>query len=141
MPAKPETRLVWQRIREHLKPLHAQRIESECTPGFPDVEFIGGTLELKYEDHWPKRDTTNLNVRSLSKNPNQRAWWKKRASMGGNVWVLLRVEKDWLLFEGEVAAEVLCNCTKDELFEHAHSAWMGKLNGKQLCQTLSQVNH
>lgn len=141
MPPKPENRLVWQRIREHLKPLHAQRIESDCTPAFPDVEFIGGTLELKYEPSWPVRPSTKLNVKSLSKNPRQRAWWKKRSSMGGNVWVLLRVEKDWLLFQGDVAADVICNATKDELFENAHTSWVGKLNGKKLCAVLRKQTY
>lgn len=135
--AGPETRLVWNRIRKHLKPLHPQRIESFCTPGFPDVEMVGCTLELKYEKNWPKRESTKLNVDSLTKNPNQRGWWRKREKQGGRCFVLLRVADDWLLFWGVDAADYICYSTKLELEAVAIKVWHNNLEGTELCKILN----
>lgn len=136
MPAKPETVKVWRVIKKYLLELDPQRIESDCTPAFPDVEYVGGTVELKYEKAWPKRPTTNLNVKSLTKNPKQRVWWKRRARKGGRVFVLLRVADDWLLFHGVDAAEFLCYSTQSQLLEIAIKCWGKKLKGEELCLIL-----
>lgn len=137
----PETRLVWQVVRPHLKRLHAQRIESPITPSFPDVEYVGGTVELKYEKEWPKRSTTNLNVKSVKRNPRQRNWWKRRCSSGGRCFVLLRVADDWLLFWGMDASELLCYSNKLKLIERAIKHWEKRINGEELCQILSQFRN
>ena len=44
-----------------LKTLDAMAVENRVKPGTPDVEFIGGWVELKYMSKWPKN--TDLIVR------------------------------------------------------------------------------
>lgn len=134
---KPETKFVWERIRDHLKPLDAKRIEG--TPGFPDVEMIGCLLELKYAPAWPVRETTHLKLNSLKDDPRgkrQRNFWRRRVRKGGRCFVLLRVANDWLLFRGVDAAEKLCYSTKSELMHAAVRVWSGRLKGDELCQIL-----
>jgi hypothetical protein len=139
VPAKPETRLVWRPLKRSkcLLPLDAQRVENDCVMGYPDVEMIGCTMELKYEPKYPKRPTTKVNIKSLTKNPAQRAWWERRARKGGRVYVLLRIEDDWLIFDGVTASKCLCYSTKSELFEKAIRVWEKRLKGNELCQILS----
>ncbi len=89
--------------------------------GIPDVNYIYGWIELKSVSQWPKRGGP-LPVPHYK--PEQRVWGMKRWLAGGLSWVLLRVEKegDWLLFQGNVACEVLGRSTKDNLFAAARTS-------------------
>lgn len=126
---------MWDTIRPHLAPLDPQRIESPCTPGVPDVEFIGGWMELKEIDK-PKRKMPILKVPKYVQ--DQRVWAVRRARAGGAVWFLIKVGKEWWLFKGEVAAEIVGRRSYDETWAAAHKVWYNSINGKELYQCLTQ---
>ena len=53
---------LWDMIRKPLRPLDPQRVENSCGKGTPDVNYVGGWLELKQQDNWPKRPTTKVRL-------------------------------------------------------------------------------
>ena len=75
-------------------------------PGYPDIEFVGGHIELKYVPAYPKRKYITP-IRCAHFTPIQRAWIRRRAKYGGRVFVLIRVEDDWFLLPGSKAANHL----------------------------------
>lgn len=95
-----------QSLVELLRPLDAYAVENPCVPGMPDVEFVGGWVELKYVPAWPKRKYITV-VRIPHFTPIQRAWIRRRAKYGGRVFVVLRVEDDWFVLPGAPAANHL----------------------------------
>jgi hypothetical protein len=109
------------RVTHALRPLDAIAVENAVLPGTPDVEFIGGWVELKSADRWPARAETPLRLEHFS--PEQRAWLRRRCRRGGNAWLLLRVGTEWLLFPGETAAAILGTATKAELLAAARRFW------------------
>lgn len=92
-------------------------VENPIMIGFPDVEFIGGTMELKQADHWPARSTTPLRLDHYSK--EQRVWHTRRWTKGGNITVLVQVGSEYLLFTGIVAASILGHVPESELKREA----------------------
>lgn len=85
--------------------LDARPVENPVDPGFPDVEYIGGTLELKAVDAWPKRADTPLRLDHYTL--EQRIWHERRHHRGGRIHVLLQVGREFLLFRGADAARHL----------------------------------
>jgi len=93
----PPEQNLWKWFRNEVKPLiaagdlHICRIENLVGSGYPDVEgcYIGRAfhLELKAAPR-PKRPTTAIKVIFQ---PRQVPWLRKRWSVGGNCWVLLRI--------------------------------------------------
>lgn len=109
------------RVTHALRKLDAIAVENGVLPGTPDVEFIGGWLELKSAERWPTKADTPLHVPHFTK--EQRAWLRRRCRRGGNAWLLLRVRTEWLLFPGDVAADILGTATKAELLTAARRHW------------------
>ncbi len=105
-------------------------------PGTPDIAFIYGWIELKDVDKWPVHDYTPLRIRHFT--PQQRVWIARHAKRGGNVWVLLRINSDWLLFEGTVAATHLGYRTQKELRALAARTWNKRLNEEELIALVSR---
>ena len=101
--------------------LDARPVENPVDPGFPDVEYIGGTLELKAVDAWPKRESTPLRLDHYTK--EQRIWHERRAHKGGRIHVLLQVGPEFLLFHGPVAANHLGEEPRDRLYTLASCRW------------------
>jgi hypothetical protein len=86
--------------------LDAYAVENPMVPGMPDVEFVGGWVELKYVPNYPKRKyITPIRIDHFT--PIQRAWIRRRAKYGGRVFVVLRVEDDWFVLPGAKAANHL----------------------------------
>lgn len=87
--------------------LDAVSVENPACPGTPDVNYIGGWVELKYAVDWPARDDTPLRLDHFT--PQQRCWLRRRWHFGGNVWLCLQVSKTrhWIVFDGETAAKHL----------------------------------
>lgn len=108
-------------LRSHvvaaLKPLDARPVENPVDPGFPDVEFVGGTIELKKLEHWPVRAETPVKLDHYTQ--QQRVWHTRRWTKGGNVTLLLQVESEYLLFTGIVAATILGHVPQAELRREA----------------------
>lgn len=109
------------RVLHALKPLDAQAIENALFAGVPDVEFIGGWIELKALTDWPKRPDTLVRIEHFTM--EQRHWLRRRVRRGGKAWLLLRVGKEWLLFPGDKAADIIGTLTRAQLVEAALFYW------------------
>ena len=117
-----------------LKPLDAVSVENAVRSGTPDINFIEGWVELKWVANWPVRDQTVLKVEHFT--PQQRVWIMRRAIAGGNIWVLLRVEKEWLLLPGLWASRNLGKATKNQLLLAVAGYWKARLDPKELVAML-----
>ncbi len=123
-----------------LKELNADpmAVENPACPGTPDVNFIVNHhnsylehwIELKKITLWPKRAETIVQVPHFV--PQQRIWLKQRALCGGNVWVLLQVGKEWILFHGYDAANHLGKVSRAELYKVSTAYWPRAPNADQL---------
>lgn len=106
-----------RKIRKILAPLDAMRVENPCLPGTPDIEFIGGWVELKKLDEWPKRATTPVRLPHFT--PQQRLWLTRRTEKGGLSLLLLQVSREYLLLYGDQAATLIGQANQAELREAA----------------------
>lgn len=119
-----------KRVVRALRPLHAISVENGCGVGTPDVNYADGWIELKVLEDWPARDDTVVRVDLFTK--EQRMWHRARAASGGTTWVLLKVDRDWLLFEGRVAAESLGFLARPGLISISRAAWFDHLDEMDL---------
>lgn len=101
--------------------LDARPVENLCDTGYPDVEYIGGTLELKAADAWPKREATPLRIDHYT--TEQRVWHERRSAKGGRIHVLLQVGREFLLFHGVDAAARLGHVPRAELVAMSVAHW------------------
>jgi len=131
-------RALSNRVMKILKPLDAVRIENMCGKGTPDVNYIGGWIELKQQDKWPKRATTKVRL-DHDLTLEQRIWLERRAERGGTTWVLLQVQRDYLLFTGPVAAQVIGHTTREELCDAAYRVWTNVEFKRDLLACLQQA--
>jgi len=90
------------RVMRALDGLHPVAVENRAAPGTPDVNYVGGWLELKWLRSWPSRAATPVRVAHF--NMQQRLWHLRRRDAGGKTWVLLQCRREWFLFDGAVAA-------------------------------------
>lgn len=120
-----------------LRALDAGAVENRVEVGTPDVQFIGGWMELKWLDRWPSIKSDEI-VRLRHYTQEQRNWARRRKRRGGACWLLLHAGRDWLLFDGEVAAEHVGRCTKAQLFELAERVWRGALHRREFLEHVSR---
>lgn len=129
---------------------HAERVENRCCLGMPDVNWacsippepqLGipnvraeGWIELKELKAWPKRPETVVHIEHYTQ--DQRIWARTRAMAGGNVTLLLKVKREWLLFDGTRASHVVGLCDKQTLFRNASAFWFKGLDGDGLKRQL-----
>lgn len=111
-----------QRVVRALKSLDAISVENPAYPGTPDVNYIGGWLELKWKRHWPKGADTPLRMPHFT--PQQRVWLTRRARKGGTALVLLQVGQEYLLLLPDDAADFLGNSPRWRLRKLA--IWSGE---------------
>ena len=118
---------------------HAVRVENAIESGTPDanVSFDGyeGWIELKHLDAWPTRSEAIVQVRKFT--PQQRLWLDRRFRINGSAHLLMRVGDDWLLFDGDVAAEHLGKVARSRLEEVATMVWSGKIDTDELKSALT----
>lgn len=117
--------------------LDAVRVENPAGPGTPDVNYIEGWIENKWVRRWPKRADTVVRLDHFT--PQQRVWLLRRSQRGGRVHLLLKVEETWLLFRGDVAAEVVGRANKAQLHGAAIRVWSRGLVEKELIECLRSV--
>lgn len=127
------------RIVKGLRPLDAVAVENPAYPGTPDVNCIYGWLELKWMRDWPKIKADQL-VLCRHFTPQQRIWLARRHRKGGVACLLLQVGKQWLLFEGDVAAARFGRATKAELLDIAAMRWPNGLRDKELIECLKSLH-
>ena len=110
------------------------RIENgDTSPGTPDINFVWGWIEDKFLDHWPRRG-------GIVKVPHfvqeQRVWLTRRRIAGGGAWLFLQVGREYLLFDGRTAAEVLGLTDEETLRRAAIKVWTSGLNDSELIECL-----
>ena len=110
--------IMWRKIRPvflaaRLDPV---RVENPILPGTPDVNLASGDwLELKTIEAWPQRIDTPVSIRHFT--DQQRVWLYRRWKYApGTTHLLLEVRdaKQWLLFDGDVAAKIVGRGTVSE---------------------------
>lgn len=112
--------------RDHVRPLLASamldphRIENSVALGMPDVNYLYGWIELKTKHEWPKREDTPLRIDHFT--PEQRTWLFRRTRMGGRAFLLLRVGKEFMLFDGVTAHAIVGKVCRKALIAGA-LAW------------------
>jgi hypothetical protein len=99
---------MWQGVRAGLKKsaqihgyaLNLTRLELTGVLGVPDVmmDVVGKRIliELKYLKSFPKRESTPIRIPCLT--PHQRLYIKTSGTIGNNVWLLVRIDKDIFLW-------------------------------------------
>ena len=111
---------LWSTARRHFAPYgRLKRIENRADNGTPDVyySFPGGRrgwIELKHLDRWPARPGTPIRIDHLTL--DQVLWLEEEARMGGRAFLLLQVDRTYILlqawharliYEGEMTQDKL----------------------------------
>lgn len=102
----------------------AVAVEALTPPGFPDVSYADGLLELKWLPAWPARPDTPVRVDHFTR--EQRLLLRRRWLSGGDAWLLLQVENVWMLFDGETAAAYVGDVNRAGLLRHARLVWVDR---------------
>ncbi len=109
---------MWAKVRPFLlaAKLDPVRVENPIHPGTPDVNLCDGRwIELKCLPCWPSLPTSIVRIRHYT--PQQRVWLYRRWKYApGSTLLLLeiRAAKQWLLFNGDVAARVVARVTSEQ---------------------------
>jgi len=115
--ARAESKM-WKRLRPVLLAarLDPVRVENPIHPGTPDVNISNGFwIELKSMERWPVRASTCFRIDHYT--PQQRVFLYRRWRFApGTTYLLLEVRsvKQWLLFDGDVAAKIVGRGTTSE---------------------------
>lgn len=123
-----------------LRELDAVSIENGVGIGTPDVNYVGGWLELKHLDAWPERASTVVECDLFT--PQQRVFILRRVRAGGRADVLLKVGRtrpDWVLLPGAWAAQHLGSEPRRVLVDNCLGAWCGRLVGEELVACLKRT--
>lgn len=125
-----------RRLCVGLRPLDGQPIENRLKGGTPDVNYIGGWMELKWLRSWPVRG----GVVSLPHYTNgQRLWLRRRGKRGGVAMLVLQVGKNWFFFDWEYSWYVGRTETRIDLEYHAVKWFPNGLKNKELVAWLRSL--
>ena len=122
------------RLTNALRSLHAIAVENPIHPGTPDINYSEGWIEAKWLRAWPRRPETVVTVDHFTK--QQKLWLRQRSRAGGAAWLILQCRTEWLVFDGNTAAEILGQVPRAELEARALVIWH-KLNEKELLKWIS----
>lgn len=104
---------MWKKLRPFLvdAKLHPIRVENPIHPGTPDVNVVNGAwIELKSMEAWPVKPTTVFRIPHYT--PQQRVWLYERWRAGGACFLLLEVQDEWFLYDGDFAAQNVGRCNR-----------------------------
>jgi hypothetical protein len=138
---KPES-LMWRKVRPHLvaAKLDPVRVENPIHPGTPDVNLANGWwIELKCILRCPVRAGTLLRIDHFTQ--QQRVWLYRRWKYApGSTYLLLEVRADrqWLLFDGDIAAKVVGRATVAGHRVNAHAV-LGEHELAELPKILAEI--
>lgn len=110
--------LMWRKVRPVLfaAKLDPVRVENPIHPGTPDVNLCDGRwIELKTIAGWPARVDSPVRIPHYT--PQQRVWLYRRWKyVPGSTLLLLEVRaaRQWLLFDGDVAARIVARTTSED---------------------------
>lgn len=116
---------MWLKLRPVLAAakLDPVRVENPVYPGTPDVNLADGRwIELKCVLAWPARASSALRIPHFS--PQQRVWLYRRWKYAPDMTYLLlevRSTREWLLFDGDVAAKIVGRVPQAHLRHCAHA--------------------
>lgn len=110
----------WKHVKEALFGWDPVRVETPYKDGIPDVNHIHGWIELKVAK-WPVRPITPVGFKKYYQ--QQRVWHKRRCHAGGLCHLLVRINKDVLLFRADVAADICGKLPQEELIRRAVRYW------------------
>ena len=136
---KPEP-LLWHQLSKVMGPFwHAQRHEEASgAKGVPDASFgmfgVNGWIELKTIEGWPKNPNKIVEIKHFT--AEQKLWMLMRGRAGGNTWLFLKVENDYLLFDHAGSQEV-GKLDKAMLLACSNSHWAGMPKASELVRILA----
>lgn len=126
-----------QKVCKALKSLDAVAVENPIRSGTPDVNFIGGWLELKWLRSWPKEEITIVSLPHYTQ--IQRRWAQRRFERGGYCGLLLQVGREWMLFKPPYSTTRVGRVNRDHLMRHCDLYHPKGLDYKDLRQHLRSV--
>lgn len=126
-----------QIVVKALKPLDAISVENSARAGTPDINYIGGWIELKVLDRWPVNADTMVRIPCFTS--QQRTWLRRRVDRGGAAYLLIRIENDWLLFDGDVAGIYIGQLNKVGMIGAARLCCKNKLDIRALFKILKNA--
>ena len=112
----------------------AQRHEDKYSTGIPDVSYATdhhGWIELKYV---VVKDEDRV-VKVPHFTAAQKAWAKRFGSRGGRVWVLIQVNRHYLLFSW-VSVDRIGRMTLPEMIRESWEWWEGAIDPRALVGAL-----
>lgn len=112
-----------------LKMLDARAVENRVGAGTPDVNFVGGWLELKWMRRWPKKGGI---VKIEHYTDTQRLWLARRWNAKGWTGLLLQVGRQHLLFEAPFACWSVGRCSQQDLYDGAVKVWQNGMKNAEL---------
>lgn len=101
------------------------RVENVAHDGFPDVSYSHGLIELKNLPAWPVRAGTPVDIGIRA---DQQAVLARRWEKGGLSWVLARVGREWLLFDGWTSMALRAKAPRQTIYHLA--AWHGPVGAR-----------
>lgn len=125
------------RVVKALACFDAQAVETKMEDGVPDVNYIGGWIELKQAKHWPPRKGI-LQLRHFT--THQRVWLYRRWCKGGRAFLLLRVKREWLLFDGVTASEIVGRADRTTLVDRCLRHWPNGLIEKEFRECMRKIS-
>lgn len=124
-----------QIVIKALSGLDGFSVENPVRPGTPDLNYIEGWVELKVLESWPVRAATKIKVPCFT--GQQRVWLKRRWDRGGASYFLILIDKDWLLYDGNMAgSHVGKDWDKNEMILNARMYCEGQLDKAKLYRIL-----
>lgn len=144
MPSIGSEQALWQWVKRHFNKFGFwERIENNLARGTPDLHYCingsAGWIELKQLEAWPMRETTKVQVPTLT--IYQRTWHEEYAKQSGRSWLLLRVGmRDYLLFAGSDVKRI-GDYTRAKLYGLARFTWkhqLGRLATSQVVRLLAR---
>ncbi len=119
-----------RRLVAALASLDAFPVENSAAPGTPDVNYIGGWIELKCVDVWPKRAGGIVRIDKFT--PDQRATLLRRRARGGRAFLLLCRPADMHIYilDGAWASVHAGRCS--ELALHENALYNGPYSDRQM---------
>lgn len=80
-------------------------VENLVAPGTPDIngcfDGVEFWIELKHIPAWPKRASTKIKIDHFTQ--QQKLWLRRRCKSGGQAYLLIQCQRDWILVWGEKA--------------------------------------
>jgi hypothetical protein len=109
---------LFKRLKKATPGFDWTRHEDKLTSGIPDASYgfegVGGWVELKTYDAWPRNPADPLRFSDLK--PTQVNWAIRRGRKQRRVWFLVAVANDWFLIRW-MHARKLGRLTREELLE------------------------